>query len=93
MRRSWASSIGSTSPTIMTDEELRRLVRESIARHLGEPGAGAPPPPAASPVPGWRAHASFGRFLVSRGEDEGGPCLIEPGVRCNHCGFCQSYGH
>jgi hypothetical protein len=22
-----------------------------------------------------------------------GACVIEPAVRCNHCGFCQSYGH
>jgi hypothetical protein len=76
----------------MTDDELRRLVRESIARHLGQPAAGVQPPGAA-PLPPWRAHPSFGRFLLTRGEDEGGPCLIEPGVPCNHCGFCQSYGH
>lgn len=22
-----------------------------------------------------------------------GMCVIEPRVPCNHCGFCQSYGH
>jgi hypothetical protein len=22
-----------------------------------------------------------------------GPCLIEPGVPCNHCGYCQTHGH
>ena len=75
----------------MTDDELRALVREAIARHLGEgperPSAGA------APAPAWRAHPSFGKFLVPRGDDEGGPCLIEPSVHCNHCGFCQSYGH
>jgi hypothetical protein len=75
----------------MTDDELRQLVRESIARHLVRPAA--PSQAVTSPAPAWRAHPSFGRFLVSRGDDEGGPCLIEPGVRCNHCGFCQSYGH
>ena len=21
------------------------------------------------------------------------PCVVEPQVRCHHCGFCQSYGH
>jgi hypothetical protein len=73
----------------MTDEELRALVRESIARHLGTPA----PPAATAPTPAWRAHASFGKFLLPRGDDEGGPCLIEPTVPCNHCGFCQSYGH
>jgi hypothetical protein len=75
----------------MTDDELRALVRDAIAKHLG--GAPAAAPPAAAPTPTWRAHASFGKFLLPRGDDEGGPCLIEPAVSCNHCGFCQSYGH
>jgi hypothetical protein len=26
-------------------------------------------------------------------EVDDGTCVIEPRVRCNHCGFCQSYGH
>ena len=26
-------------------------------------------------------------------EVDDGMCVIEPRVRCNHCGFCQSYGH
>lgn len=82
----------------MTDDELRALVRDAIARHLGA-GTGDPargPHPAAAavrPEPPWRAHPSFGRFLVTAGDEDGGPCLIEPSVQCNHCGFCQSYGH
>lgn len=75
----------------MTDEELRALVRDAIARHLG--GAAASQPAAAAPVPLWRAHPSFGKLLVLRGDQDGGPCLIEPSVSCNHCGYCQSYGH
>jgi hypothetical protein len=78
----------------MTDDELRALVRDAIARHLG------PGPPASDarsrdsrPDPPWRAHPSFGKFLVMRGDEDGGACLIEPSVECNHCGFCQSYGH
>jgi hypothetical protein len=27
------------------------------------------------------------------GGDADGACLIEPAVRCTHCGYCQSYGH
>jgi hypothetical protein len=77
----------------MTDEELRALVRDAIARHLGGASAAAAAPTAAAPVPLWRAHPSFGKFLVLRGDEQGGPCLIEPSVSCNHCGFCQSYGH
>ena len=76
----------------MTDDELRALVRDAIAKHLGGLPS-APPAAAASSTPAWRAHASFGKFLLPRGDDEGGPCLIEPSVSCNHCGFCQSYGH
>ena len=74
----------------MTDDELRALVRDSIARHLGAPPTASP---AQLPVPAWRSHPSFGKFLVPSGTDEDGPCLIEPTVHCNHCGFCQSYGH
>jgi hypothetical protein len=84
----------------MTDDELRALVRDAIARHLGS-GATGGGAAGQDPVgdagtrrdPPWRAHSSFGRLLVSAGDEEGGPCLIEPAVHCNHCGFCQSYGH
>ena len=38
-------------------------------------------------------HASHGLFPVLRGGDSDGACLIEPAVRCTHCGYCQSYGH
>jgi hypothetical protein len=83
----------------MTDDELRALVRDAIARHLGSapgPGPGSGPgrvTQEARPDPPWRAHPSFGKFLVMRGDEQGGACLIEPTVACNHCGFCQSYGH
>jgi hypothetical protein len=76
----------------MTDDELRLLVRDAIARHLG--GSAQPAAPAAAaPVPLWRAHPSFGKYIVPRGTEQDGPCLIEPTVHCNHCGFCQSHGH
>lgn len=81
----------------MTDDELRALVRDAIARHLGggqvvrvAPTAAAREAPSADPA--WRAHPSFGKFLTLR-NDETGACMIEPAVQCNHCGFCQSYGH
>jgi hypothetical protein len=25
--------------------------------------------------------------------EPGAPCLIEPAVRCNQCGYCLSLGH
>jgi hypothetical protein len=74
----------------MTENELRTLVREAIARHLGAPPIGGGP--AAIPVP-LREHASHALCDVPAGADAGGPCLIEPSVMCTHCGYCKSYGH
>ena len=74
----------------MTDDDLRRsCVRRSRGTSATCIRAARRP----APMPPWRAHPSFGKFLVPRGDEEGGPCLIEPTVHCNHCGFCQSYGH
>jgi hypothetical protein len=76
----------------MTEQELRALVREAIARHLppAGPDAGAS---AVQPVAVLRAHLSHAQFVMPAGMDTDGPCLIEPAVQCNHCGFCKSYGH
>jgi len=63
------------------------MIRESIARNL---------PSGASRVdaqPEYLAHAAFIRLPLVRGGDDDGACLIEPTVRCNHCGYCQSFGH
>jgi hypothetical protein len=40
-----------------------------------------------------RAHLSHGRFVFLAPTDPDAPCIVEPQVRCHHCGFCQSYGH
>lgn len=74
----------------MTDAELRDIVREAIARCGGLPPALADGRGAGT---GPRAHASHAVFVLPAGTDRGGPCLIEPGVPCNHCGYCKSYGH
>lgn len=76
----------------MNDQELRQLIRESIARHSGASD------PAVTPEPfGSRSEAmketSFGRFTFLRRGDDDGACVIEPSVKCNHCGYCVSYGH
>ena len=84
----------------MDEEAVRALVRELIARHLSAPSSGASAqapfsrhePHAPRPWPlAW--HASHARYAVSSGEETEGPCFIEPAVRCNHCGYCQSHGH
>jgi len=74
----------------MTDQELRQLVREAIAAHLGRRSQ-----PAVDMVPAafLRSHASHAMFTLPAGAEADGPCIIEPAVMCTHCGFCKSYGH
>ena len=88
----------------MTDQELRELVRESIAKQLGGGSRG--------PESGWRSpsglanerpiqiHASHGVYAIARndalgasGDPDNGPCIIEPSVPCTHCNYCKSHGH
>jgi hypothetical protein len=74
----------------ISEQELRALVRDSIARHAVAAGGAQLLPPA---VTAGRAHPSHMRFLLPAGGDGDGMCVIEPAVRCTHCGYCQSYGH
>ena len=78
----------------MNEQELRSLVREAIARHMGSAGTVAPShlaPSHLAPVHSAPLHhASHGLFVLTETE---GPCIIEPSVMCNHCGYCKSYGH
>ena len=84
----------------MDEQQVRLLVRQAIARHMGAPQVPAPVTRSAAvaPVPAMpaptasSAHVAFARFPLVRaaGETE---CLIEPAVTCNHCGHCQCYGH
>ena len=82
----------------MTEQEIRTLVREAIARHT----TGHGPLPASTHVAMADAvaqvlspqrHASHSMFILPTGLDADGPCLIEPAVTCNHCGYCKSFGH
>ena len=73
----------------MNEDELRAMVRDSIARHVGSRGAH----PTSAPVAPFATHASHVVLPLARGADGDGACLIEPTVRCNHCGYCLSYGH
>jgi hypothetical protein len=71
---------------MLPENELRALVRDAIARARGEHQP-------SQPAPSSGAHPSHGRFALLRSGDEEGACLIEPAVRCNHCGYCLSHGH
>ena len=74
----------------MTEEQLRQLVRDAIAR-AGSTAAGGQIRLDVAQSP--RTHASFALLNLPVGADSDGPCLIEPAVPCNHCGYCKSYGH
>ena len=51
-------------------------------RRIGREGEPAPAGPLS------RDHASHALLPLVRGGDGDGACLIEPSVRCNHCGYC-----
>jgi len=74
----------------ISEDDLRLMIREAIAKRAG----GRPSIPEPNPAADFARHVSHLRIKLSRGSDEdGGACLIEPVVKCNHCGFCQSFGH
>lgn len=87
----------------MTEDEIRAIVRETLARlDASAPAIPSQLPTAPSamsapgqplPAPLWRAHPSFGKFLAERSGTDEGMCLIEPAVRCNQCGYCQCLGY
>jgi hypothetical protein len=73
----------------MTEQELRALVRDAIAKHVAAQ-AGEPQP---SRTVSARPHPSHAMMAVPAGGDGDGLCIIEPAVACNHCGYCKSLGH
>lgn len=73
----------------MNEQELRAIVRNAIARHVSRPAEAG----LHVPVRVVREHASHAMFALPAGADTDGPCVIEPAVACNHCGYCKSYGH
>lgn len=73
----------------MNEDALRALVRETLARLESSGGRPSHDSPGAPLT--FATHSSHFRYAEL--PPSGGPCLIEPGVRCNHCGYCQSHGH
>jgi hypothetical protein len=70
----------------MNEDALRAMVREAVARHLGTTD---PARRDERPLT-FAAHASHFRYALPESD---GPCLIEPTVQCNRCGYCESHGH
>lgn len=77
----------------MTEQELRALVRQAIARAGVERILDATPGVATRAVSRAAADAGYSMFALPDGSDADGPCIIEPAVTCSHCGFCKSLGH
>lgn len=86
----------------MNEQDVRALVREAIERHLGRPEQIGAKRPGANAILNRQLpiansenlHPSHVFLTVLPGSEvDEGMCVIEPRVRCNHCGFCQSYGH
>jgi hypothetical protein len=75
----------------MNEPELRALVRDVIARTVGQDASPGGVRRFDVALP--QRHPSHGMFVLPVGADTEGPCLIEPAVMCNHCGYCKSYGH
>ena len=50
-------------------------------------------PPASRSLAAAGGHASHVLLPLAPGGDGDGACLIEPAVRCTHCGYCLSFGH
>lgn len=72
----------------MNEDALRALIRDVIARAGSRAAAsefsGAPP------LLHFAQHPSTYQYALPPSD---GPCIIEPGVACNHCGYCQTHGH
>ncbi len=68
----------------MNEDILRQMVRDAVHRRLGNGGEAVEVPAVLLP------HNSHYRYALP---PSGGPCLIEPNVQCNHCGYCESHGH
>lgn len=69
----------------MNEEVVRELVRQAVARRLGQPSEPTVHVPLAL-----MDHSSHRRYMLP---ESAGPCVIEPGVRCSHCGYCESHGY
>lgn len=80
----------------MNEQDLRALIRETVLKALAARGmAGSCAPHGASGVSAHEepaaAHASHALYVTV--VNAGDACVIEPGVTCNHCGYCKSHGH
>lgn len=79
----------------MNEDELRALVRAAIQKHVGTAVSNDRENLRENDRENDRGNAlliSFSQYALERATDDTA-CLIEPAVRCNHCGFCKCHGH
>jgi len=69
----------------MNEELLRQMVRDAVGKRLAHENDRVEVP---LELIRHSSHYRYGSLPAS-----GGPCLIEPNVQCNHCGYCESHGH
>jgi hypothetical protein len=70
----------------MNEDALRAIIRETIARVSARDGE----PSAVPQLLHTTTHPSAYQYPLPPSD---GPCIIEPGVNCNHCGYCLTHGH
>ena len=74
----------------MTEDQIRGVIRDVLAaRGLAPARQSQGPPPSAGP----HSHCSHLRLSMVAPTAPGSPCVIEPAVGCNQCGYCVSMGH
>jgi hypothetical protein len=71
----------------VNEDALRALVRETIARLQSREASAVSGAPRLLHL---ASHPSNYQYDLPPSD---GPCIIEPGVQCNHCGYCQTHGH
>jgi hypothetical protein len=69
----------------MTDDEIRTVVRQVLAARAMSHA----PIQVTSAGP----HPSHLLLHMVAPTEPGSPCVIEPAVGCNQCGYCVSHGH
>lgn len=75
----------------LSEVELRVIIQDLVARQLARRRADIAD--TGTSTDACREHPSHALLSAVRGANAGDACLIEPAVRCRHCGYCQSYGH
>lgn len=91
----------------MNEDELRALIRAAIQKHMAAAVPNLRENARENLRENDRENArenarenlresalliSFSQYTLERANDDTA-CLIEPAVRCHHCGFCKCHGH